>query len=1226
MPTRSGHVEDPQRMQRIEEVFLAAVACERTMWDKVLEERCAGDTTLRQEVETLLANHETDDHVLDTRNSPGRQLLTQIGMGPLPEHEATLPPNRKIGRYTILGLLGSGGMGVVYVAEQEQPKRTVALKVLRAGMWGVGSERILRRFEYEGEILGKLKHPGIALVYEAGTERTEHGTFPFIAMELVRGKQLTEHARSSALNVRERMELVARIADAVHSAHLSGVIHRDLKPANILVQSGITGPGSSAGSQPPSTLSDSTPHTADRIGEPKILDFGVARMVSDDNRSRTMQTGAGQLIGTLPYMSPEQVSADTRAVDVRTDVYTLGVILFELLTGHLPHELGTRSLPELARIIRDDEPARITRAELEPGLDFGPELGGDIVVIVAKALAKDVTRRYQSAADLAADIRRSLQGLPILSRNDSALYVLRRQLWRYRWIVGVSAVFVAGISAAGIWALIEAANAGRAAKNATSAYQTANAARNDADAAAIQLRQQLAVSRIDRGRLEARLSNMPAATELLWKEHLAGSAPVDSYWALWDLYQRSPWLSSEKLTDHELVYVTHVLDQQALLTAGIDGVLRLWDRHTHAPLGTLTGHTGPVFAISASPDGKRAISAGDDGRAMLWNLEARSLIATVAEPRADTPVLAMKAAAYSRNGRVAAFGGYDGKLRFVDGFTGTILRELSLPGQAARGAYSPDGKWFAIACSNGKMLLYSVEGGLPVGDPRPLVGHNDNITHLLFSIDGKRFFSGGREREIKVWNVQDAELLDTLRAPNNTIRGLCESADGKTLFTGGWLAVQQWNLTTKRIVPKKWMAVPEPVAWMELDPSGSSLVAVFGSGQMRVLDLTPTVGRYKLPDHQTRACAATGPDGRVFATGDGAGLVRLWETRTGELLAELRGHRGRVRTLRFHPTKPLLFTAAEDGARMWDLTTGDETGFFKPYNNLASGGMGFSPDGSRVVVPQGADAFRVLSVPTLRPIESVATMRTPNRECVSAQFSPDGESILTVSRANAVCHWSAADGSKLSETIKQAPWWGVYPGPSIESAVVGTWAGYAEVFDRTSGATLMRLEGHNGLVSEARFRAGRDGAPGTIITGCADGIVRFFDLQTKRCVVNIDDLGTWDVTSIALTPDERTLIVADGVGTVFVYDLEYVDRHIAGNIEAQAAEHAAKGDDATALSGLRRWAAGVIDRPWPRLRAGSAPDLPGPGKSGIDPALLRIWSDAHKQPAEPADTATKPAQ
>jgi serine/threonine protein kinase len=341
-----------------------------------------------------------------------------------------------IGRYRIIRLLGEGGMGVVYQAEQEQPRRVVALKVIRPGF---ATAETLRRFQHESEALGRLQHPGIAQIHDAGTADTGFGPQPYFAMELVRGFALREYAEEKPLDTRQRLELMAKICDAVEQAHQRGVIHRDLKPGNILV---------------------------DETGQPKILDFGVAR-VADSEARLTTHTDIGQLIGTLAYMSPEQVTGDPLAVDTRSDVYALGVILYELLAGRLPHAVDRKPLAEAVHVIQEDEAARLSSIDRA--------YRGDVDTIVAKALEKDKARRYGSAAALAGDIRRYLADEPITARRPSASYQLRKFARRHKPLVaGTVAVFVvlvAGVVAS-TW---EAVRARTAEQKAASEAATAEA-------------------------------------------------------------------------------------------------------------------------------------------------------------------------------------------------------------------------------------------------------------------------------------------------------------------------------------------------------------------------------------------------------------------------------------------------------------------------------------------------------------------------------------------------------------------------------------------------------------------------------------------------------------------------------------------------------------------------------------------------------------------------------
>ena len=346
-----------------------------------------------------------------TQTTPDRtESLSDPRPGAFPA--AVLP--KKIGQFHIKEVIATGGMGTVYRAMQERPRRIVALKVMKHG---VTSRSAFRRFEYESQILARLGHPGIAQVYDAGTHDDGTGAVPFFAMEYIpNAKSITEYAKAKELSLRARLALFARVCDAAHHGHQKGIIHRDLKPGNILV---------------------------DANGEAKIIDFGVARGTDSDMAVTTLQTDLGQLIGTLRYMSPEQCAGDPQGIDIRSDVYSLGVVLNELLTGRLPYDVLDVSIPHLARLIQEGQPVRLSASDAT--------LKGDLETIVAKALEKDRERRYQSAFELAQDVRRYLAGEAITARAPSLFYQVQTFARHNRALCGaIAAVFLALITGIGV--------------------------------------------------------------------------------------------------------------------------------------------------------------------------------------------------------------------------------------------------------------------------------------------------------------------------------------------------------------------------------------------------------------------------------------------------------------------------------------------------------------------------------------------------------------------------------------------------------------------------------------------------------------------------------------------------------------------------------------------------------------------------------------------------------
>ncbi|MBO6513052.1 MAG: serine/threonine protein kinase [Phycisphaerales bacterium] len=438
---------DTDRFQRVCEIFEAARLLPEPDRDAFIAESCGDDQSLRDEVNELLEEH-TRQSPLDSE-TPGvlAGMITQ-------EHiSETVELRERIGGYTIVRHIGEGGMGSVYEARQDNPDRLVALKVIKPGM---DSEQVIARFETERQAVAKMDHPSIARIYNAGT--TDDGR-PFFVMELVRGVTIIEYAKKNSLNITDRLSLFVQVCRAVQHAHQRGIIHRDLKPSNVLVCE------------------------VDGEPVPKVIDFGIAKATEAELSTKAVMTLQGQLIGTPAYMSPEQAMLDGSHIDTRTDIYSLGVLLYELLTGTTPftdQELLSRGVAEMMRVIQDQEPekpsTRLSTLEKHEQTS-SPEhesqrqtlssmLKGDLDWIAMKCLEKDPERRYESSSSLANDIIRFRENEPIEARPPSKMYKTRKFVQRHRVQViagsialGALVLGIAGTSMGLVWALDEQENA-----------------------------------------------------------------------------------------------------------------------------------------------------------------------------------------------------------------------------------------------------------------------------------------------------------------------------------------------------------------------------------------------------------------------------------------------------------------------------------------------------------------------------------------------------------------------------------------------------------------------------------------------------------------------------------------------------------------------------------------------------------------------------------------------
>jgi WD40 repeat protein/tRNA A-37 threonylcarbamoyl transferase component Bud32 len=878
--------------------------------------------------------------------------------------------------YEILALLGRGGMSVVYQARHTQLNRVVALKMILAG--GYASPEHRARFRTEAEATAQLQHPNIVQIHEVGEVEGK----PYFVLEYLEGGSLDRKLQGAPLPPRQAAHLVEVLAGAVQAAHEQHIIHRDLKPANILL-------------------------TANGI--PRIADFGLAKRLDEAG-----QTHSGAIMGTPSYMAPEQAGGQSKDVGPAADIYALGAILYECLTGRPPFKAASAL----------DTLLQVTDEEAVPPRRLQPQVARDLETVCLKCLRKDPAERYARAADLAEDLRRFQAGEPVRARPVGVVEVGLKWSRRhpaaaalYGMILLVLVVGGLGGGATWLWRQSEAAR-----QEAESAREQlaeisylhgvglAHQKWQDADVArAEQLLESCPLDR--RGwewRYVHRLCHADLATWTKLAAAALGGAISPDWKQMVTCVYRTPTISDVETGQVVRTFsgprtgITSLAvssNWQRLAAASMEEVI-VWDVRTGKQMHSLPGHRH----VALSQDGQRIASIGLDKTIKVWDVSSGELIGNLG----TLPGLVSNMAFSPDGRRVAAAANYSvwtGRVKVWDTQTGQEVFSIRHPDSIYTVAFSPDSKRLAGACLDRTVRVWDAQTGRVL---QTLWGHTNRVIAVVFSPDGTLLASASDDQTARVWDAATGQELACQRGHKGAVTSVVFSSDGQRLAT-----------TSGDGTLKFWRALADPRALVlaghtqflsdvRVSPDGQSIASAGLDGTIRLWDLRSTRQLLCIPAHDPYVqSVAFSPDGQRLVSGGDDRLVKVWDTMSGQQILCLSGHTAPVESVAFNPDGTHLASASLDKTvKLWDASTGKELrtlgGHAHELNSVA-----FSPDGRRLVGGGGPD----LSVWDVETGQRLLAFRAHEDKIVSVAFSPNGQRIASASYDKTAKVWDAASGN-----------------------------------------------------------------------------------------------------------------------------------------------------------------------------------------------------------------------